>query len=1114
MIKIIISGTSDGFYPRYASDGVLDDEVSQRLLDRRRFLSRDADRLNKEGYSFQPLEGIGVLFHKLILLYDGFGRDGFMMASLFLPKGEVLEGNVIKEALDAVIREYKMHIVGGMANVELDWSFVKRKADEVNTKVRLMPWKKHLSPSDSSRTALIKGADNRVAEYFQFPNPLHPDCTGFGQVFLTESLLDPAMVSDNGEQGYKVIDVDIDNPIYEIHYNNPNGYSTFGLEHEVSKKKLDATDPFFCGTIKQSGFRELNVFIPADKKNSLDGITLEVDLPSLIKKEASVFIQVLGSDTTEIPWENCTINWKSNESYSLWENRIPTGRLYYFEKEECDRTWKLCVECDQYEKKEAEVEVNDRDKEKLVTISLRYNPTWTIVVTLPNKEESYFESQDKKDGRIIELISSLKGQGLEVDTPKENRNDRTVELKAKYPQWTIKSLMGSQKLKEESVSGNELEKRIEEWKRFYEGQDLEFEKREDSERIAKLYFVKKQVTTFDTRNPRRENVFLDPTRNENVTKSESPKELEKKKWVLQLDEKSKKYSIFKNCEKKAELAIEAKQALGRLNSALESFSNIYKNSGKDAKTVDYVKGQIGHVIDELPEGTNTNLKNARKHYDNVRNKLKNNKLGDNQVVVTLINCADDAIKTYGACLKIPPAIVTPKNVIYDYKYHRLIVEQEPKPDERMIPEFRKDHYSYSFVKSRLNWADDSDFYATKNKHEVVRKLQPRYKFLWFVLPLLVIGAAIALCFFVIKPHHNGDDKIDPLKSRMIAFNDTIQNNYHDCYCGSELLDKGFELKEEFDAFIGDIDKEEDRIKAIQDSVYRVFNGWLTVQDGFKEQDATNYAMLEFLNDSINTWNITNEQIWERIKDETVFNKMIAPPMSKVHTEELMSCYSARLNEETVLLNKEKLEELKKAEQKAYKRCFEASATTATCDVFLKAYKGKELFLDDFKNVKEKREELDGAERNAEQSAYEACMKESATLQALKAYLSKYKNDSRFKDHVTAVNNKRAEMERNSSGDTGSKIIEIKFDDNWKMNVFNSLTWEMAIQGQEAYYKKYNLEKGSMQKRANDIIGRATKKKMTMKKYNNAYQQAIKTYQTDQGDILTILIDALDKELKN
>lgn len=896
MIKIIISGTSDGFYPRYASDGVLDDEVSQRLLDRRRFLSRDADRLNKEGYSFQPLEGIGVLFHKLILLYDGFGRDGFMMASLFLPKGEVLEGNVIKEALDAVIREYKMHIVGGMANVELDWSFVKRKADEVNTKVRLMPWKKHLSPSDSSRTALIKGADNRVAEYFQFPNPLHPDCTGFGQVFLTESLLDPAMVSDNGEQGYKVIDVDIDNPIYEIHYNNPNGYSTFGLEHEVSKKKLDATDPFFCGTIKQSGFRELNVFIPADKKNSLDGITLEVDLPSLIKKEASVFIQVLGSDTTEIPWENCTINWKSNESYSLWENRIPTGRLYYFEKEECDRTWKLCVECDQYEKKEAEVEVNDRDKEKLVTISLRYNPTWTIVVTLPNKEESYFESQDKKDGRIIELISSLKGQGLEVDTPKENRNDRTVELKAKYPQWTIKSLMGSQKLKEESVSGNELEKRIEEWKRFYEGQDLEFEKRKDSERIAKLYFVKKQVTTFDTRNPRRENVFLDPTRNENVTKSESPKEPEKKKWVLPLDDDSERFSLFRNYKKRCELEAEAKNVLEKLDSCINRFVDTYekKTSDKESKkVVNKIKGKMTFVKDELGSGTYERLENAIKAYKVARKSAK--KAGfENDAVLNMLECANTAIKISKQYLGIPVVVSKPKSYAYDCSKHHIVVEQDEKPTEK--PVFGKDHYTYSFVGKNLKWADDSDFYATKDKHEVVRRLQPKYKFLWFVLPLLVIGGVGSAWYFGFhEPPVN--DEIEKLTARLEDAIDNL-NNYKTYYCDDSLYNVYNSLPISYSTIKNKNEKKTDfkgkEIKKL-DSVYVVFDEMFAAQKDFKKKDADIYAKLEYLKDSMNFWDNVQQSTFESLTIGTTFVDMIAC-MSNSHKIIVRKWYYERLQE--------------------------------------------------------------------------------------------------------------------------------------------------------------------------------------------------------------------------
>jgi len=783
-----------------------------------------------------------------------------------------------------------MHIVGGMANVELDWSFVKRKADEVNAKVYPMTWKKRPSASDSSRTALIKGADSRVADYFKYPNPLHSGCAGYGQVFLTERLLDPAMVSDNGEQGYKELtteDVDIDNPIYDIHYNNPNGYSTFGLEHEVSKKKLDATDRFFCGTIKQSGYRELNVFIPADKKNSLDGITLEVDLPTLIKKEASIFIQVMGSNATEIPWENCTIRWKSNESYSLWENRIPTGRLYYFEKEECDRTWKLSVECDQYEKKEAEVEINDRDKEKLVTISLRYNPTWTIIVNLPNKKESYFESQDKKDGRIIEIISSLKGQGLEVDTPKENRNDRTVELKAKYPQWTIKSLMGSKKLKEESVYGNELEKRIEEWKRFYEGQDLEFDRREDSERIVKLYFVKKQVTTADTGNPRRENVFKDSTRNESVTVPEPSKESEKKKWVLQLDDNSKRFSLFSNYRKKCRLESEVKNELEKLESCVDRFVDQYKNSDKKAKKAGNIKSQMNIVKDELGRGTSNGLENAIKAYKAACKMAKESGF-ESDDVIDILDYANTAIKTSKQYLRIPMVVGEP--VSYEFDSHRLVVEQDEKPTKK--PGFAKDHYSYAFTEKRLDWADDSDFYAPKDKHKVVRKLQPKYKFLWFVLPLLIIGIAGAVWYFGFrKPPVN--DEIEKLTAGLEDAIDSL-NNCKTYYCDDSHFNDYNNLSISYTTIKNKNEKETDQIKKL-DSVYAVFDGMLAAQKDFKKKDADIYAELEFLKDSIKVWDKTEEKTFESLKEGTAFEDKIAC-MSNSHKKDVRKWYNERLQE--------------------------------------------------------------------------------------------------------------------------------------------------------------------------------------------------------------------------
>ena len=104
MIKIIISLTWDGFAPRFASDGILDDAVTRSIIDSRGILAFD---LNKSGYSFQPLSGKGILFHKTITIFDGFQRDGCMMASIFLPQDTMLDGRIIKDALDNLVSNYE-----------------------------------------------------------------------------------------------------------------------------------------------------------------------------------------------------------------------------------------------------------------------------------------------------------------------------------------------------------------------------------------------------------------------------------------------------------------------------------------------------------------------------------------------------------------------------------------------------------------------------------------------------------------------------------------------------------------------------------------------------------------------------------------------------------------------------------------------------------------------------------------------------------------------------------------------------------------------------------------------------------------------------------------------
>lgn len=433
MIKIIISGTSDGFYPRYATDGKLDDAVSQNLLDRRRFLSREADRLDKEGYCFQVLDNSGILFHKILLLYDGFGRDGFMMASLFLPKDEALTGKEIKEALDSIVRDYKTRTINGMANFDLDWSFVKQKADELNKKVQNVTWKKLSSNNDASCTALIKGADDMVADYFQYPNPLHRGFEGFGLVFLSEAILDPSKETIDGYQGYKVRtteDVDIANPEYKIELLGQlqqNG--SYAGKTQITKKELSGKGDIRIGTYSKSGYRSADVYIKGNEKVSKDNLTIEVTLPTLEEKRAVVEIIVIDkSKNTPIQNYNITIDWKTSHKTSKPVKQVD-GK-YLFLGECCDVVWEYTIKCGNlFDTHSGQIIVED-GKNITNEIALAPKPLWSIDYILPDGSISSYGNGGYPDD-AIDIQTDAAKQWLKLmgyDTVKTNKDKKSNKV--------------------------------------------------------------------------------------------------------------------------------------------------------------------------------------------------------------------------------------------------------------------------------------------------------------------------------------------------------------------------------------------------------------------------------------------------------------------------------------------------------------------------------------------------------------------------------------------------------------------------------------------------------------------------------------------------------------
>lgn len=405
MIKIIISGTYDGFYPRYATDGVLDDSICKKLLDRRMYFSKAEDSLFKEGYSFQCVGDAGVFFHKIILLFDALGRDGFMMASLFLPDGDKLDGKDIKDTLDSIIRDYKAHTSNGIASIDIDWSFAKSKADEL--KVHSEKWDKHPTNSNASRTALIKGVENRIADYFNYPNPLLSVFADYEQVFLTGSLLDPAMISDNGEQGYKVLEkevANIDNPKYTIVFENQQEDASLSDKRRtITKKELESHKgniPF--GTYSKSGYRTATVEII--DKTSKDGSTIIVALPTLRPKSATLELKIVDKDTgEEIPKTDITIEW-SNPLLNKKQKTQYIGSIS-FNEEDCDTFWYYTLKCNQYESFSGDVYIKDGTNESK-EIRLIPKPKWSIDINLPQDNKTHTGILDEELEEEINQIKS------------------------------------------------------------------------------------------------------------------------------------------------------------------------------------------------------------------------------------------------------------------------------------------------------------------------------------------------------------------------------------------------------------------------------------------------------------------------------------------------------------------------------------------------------------------------------------------------------------------------------------------------------------------------------------------------------------------------------------
>lgn len=496
MIRIVFSGTHKGFSHWYASDlkypptGDMGfgDPVYKMLLDRR-VLYPLVDRLDKMGYSFQPISAVGnrgVFFHKILLLSDHFGREGFMMASLFLPEGKWLDGHVIREALDRLVDHYRSIASMGQTVVELDWSFVDREAEALNQQVESLVWNT-LPPDNATQgSALIKGLGvNDVDRFFSYPYPLYRKLSCYEQVFLTEELLSPTSTD------YIVLDkddVDPTNP--DVIIPRPSGYNILLWTADSMKMKdlvaacANNDGRFLCGRVSRPGYREGEAFINNEDVDNLNGREeVKVTLPELKRMEASVTLQLVDKENSilELKAADFTVEWSCEDVKSKPSKQGET--TFNFEGEQCGKLWKVSVTNPDYEKSKETIQVSDGIS-PILPIIMEHKKLCIIKVSVPDTYKSLVKAEDavyeaERQIKIEEIKKRFEKYGLCVEVRPGLDVDEVIVTE--WPEWEIIANTPMGKIDDPSNpmkfkgSKEVFDQKIETCKNYYVKKGYEFE---------------------------------------------------------------------------------------------------------------------------------------------------------------------------------------------------------------------------------------------------------------------------------------------------------------------------------------------------------------------------------------------------------------------------------------------------------------------------------------------------------------------------------------------------------------------------------------------------------------------------------------------------------------
>ena len=631
-----------------------------------------------------------------------------------------------------------------------------------------------------------------------------------------------------------------------------------------------------------------------------------------------------------------------------------------------------------------------------------------------------------------------------------------IELQPK-PMWVVMIQLPDQQpyKDQDNVPEDELQKYIEGAKTKLVNYGYEVERTETTGNVVTVYGKKAELSLSGPK--------LDPDKRHDKPVEESTK------YFMQLDDASRKYSLFANDS--------IKQAGPQISKQIIDLQNA---KGKIPKK----KKEIDEIVKSLQNNE------VQKAQTIVNEQLVSGSNDPNYGIgVEIHKVVKSAIKKIKRWEKIPYVVEPSTGVTYNPVKHRLECSCKQRPSTMVV--LGQDKYKYEIVNPA--WTPDEIVNPTwtrvdsSGSHNVKRTLLTKYKVLCMSIPTISILAIVALilCF---TRKGDGQEQLHALREDIaqmlgeysrLSFNDQQQSQTR--YVGDSLFQCLEKLTNDVKGFVEKHEEYKD-IVSLQE-----LTALSEEQTRLRESDSLAYAKCMEL---LNTDRLPNLSEWDNLRRE--------PALSKSHVQDLEESYQKKCNEWSS--NKENLRTL----------CLSELGTTDDIRRYLEQFEIEQPIGLKLVNIAEDTSNED-TERLAAcelYSKYWPSGNSRLRIKVIKDQLlgitilpTTVSTPSQSQERATTVVADQSGTPLVTPADVEKKILDKPG------TIFNALLWDNVKNNGKALYEQYTIA-DTYKERVEKIIDRAKNK--GARKYAAAYTKVtrMKPEQMENKDKLYHLEKAL------